>query len=224
MHEFFNIGNSGDNLISGGLGADTMEGGLGDDIYVVTELGDKIIDIGGNDTVRTSIDLNYLYSDIENIEIIGLDDTNVVGNSADNYIRGNSGSNVLDGSSGSDVLFGGLGSDVFVISTISENDVNSILDFKTGEDVIAIDVVGTGLIAPGDLGSSWLVSSGFTSDNLLISTQASNKDADDFLRYDPTTGRLFADKDADGIGDEFLIAELVGMSTDIEFLDILLTL
>ena len=54
------------------------EGGLGNDIYVISDTGDQIIDLGGVDTVRTSIDLSYLNDDIENVEIIGLDDTNVV--------------------------------------------------------------------------------------------------------------------------------------------------
>ena len=218
------IGNAGSNLISGGLGADTMEGGLGNDIYVISDTGDQIIDLGGVDTVRTSIDLSYLNDDIENVEIIGLDDTNVVGNFHDNVIRGNSGSNILDGSSGSDILTGGSGSDVFVISSIINGDINRITDFKSGEDIVAVDIVGIELIAPEDLSLSWVIQDGFNSENFLISTDADNKDDNDYFRFDPNTRSLFADKDANGLEGEYLVVQLMDSSTDIEFTDILVTI
>ena len=49
-------GNSGNNILAGGLGSDTLEGGLGNDVYVLSDSLDTIIDTGGVDTVRSSMD------------------------------------------------------------------------------------------------------------------------------------------------------------------------
>ena len=218
------IGNEAANLISGGLGADLMEGGLGDDIYVISEIGDEIIDIGGIDTVRTTIDLNFLASDLENIEIIGLDDVNAVGNQFDNEILGNSGSNIIDSSSGSDTITGGFGSDVFIFSSVQDGDQNIITDFKSGEDIIAIDAVGLGLFNPVDMSGLWIVETGFNTENLLISSDSAAADANDYLRFDPTTNELFVDPDANGYLNELLVVKLANISNDISENDILVTI
>ena len=72
------IGNAGNNLLAGGLGADTLEGGLGDDIYVLSDTVDTIIDTGGEDTIRSNLDI-ALISDIENAHLVGIADTSADG-------------------------------------------------------------------------------------------------------------------------------------------------
>ncbi|TWC27050.1 hemolysin type calcium-binding protein, partial [Pseudomonas sp. SJZ079] len=51
------IGGAGNDLLSGGSGADTMTGGTGDDFYVVTDIGDVVIEQAGegNDVVWTTL-------------------------------------------------------------------------------------------------------------------------------------------------------------------------
>jgi len=51
------IGNSSDNILDGVTGADTMIGGLGNDIYYVDNLGDQVVENAGEgaDTVQSSI-------------------------------------------------------------------------------------------------------------------------------------------------------------------------
>ncbi|MGZ2506062.1 hypothetical protein EHI47_38245 [Rhizobium leguminosarum] len=81
------IGNSGANILDGGVGADTLNGGAGadamiggagDDIYVVDNAGDAI-DEGtgtGTDTVQSSISFSLMNSAtvlgrIENLTLTG---------------------------------------------------------------------------------------------------------------------------------------------------------
>ena len=80
------------------------------------------------------------------------------------------------------------------------------------------------MIAPEDLSLSWVIQDGFNSENFLISTDADNKDDNDYFRFDPNTRSLFADKDANGLEGEYLVVQLMDSSTDIEFTDILVTI
>ncbi len=94
------IGNSGNNILAGGLGKDTLEGGLGDDIYVLSDSLDIIIDTGGEDTIRSSQNVE-LQAGIEHAQLVGIADTYVIGNGLDNTLQGNLGDNILDGGFGS---------------------------------------------------------------------------------------------------------------------------
>ena len=140
------VGNSGNNLINGGLGADIMEGGAGDDIYIIGSLGDVIIDISGNDTIRSTIDLT-LQPDIENGDLLGLLDLNINGNSISNFLSGNSGDNLIDGMGGADVLTGGRGEDGFIAS-VNDGSFDTITDFVSGEDLLLVDALAFGLFNP----------------------------------------------------------------------------
>jgi Ca2+-binding RTX toxin-like protein len=111
-------GNKGNNILDGLGGADTMHGGLGNDTYVVDEIGDVVdeSDGGGIDTVRTSISYT-LATDIENLTLIG---------SAAITGTGNAGNNVIDGSqnAAANLLIGGLGNDTYIVDSgdiVSEN-------------------------------------------------------------------------------------------------------
>lgn len=103
----------GVNRIDGGLGADLLIGSGVDDIYVIDNIGDRLIepDVGTSmDTVEASISYSIAnMASLENITLIGTDDI---------YARGNDLANRLDGStsSGSNRLIGGDGDDIYVIS------------------------------------------------------------------------------------------------------------
>ena len=102
------IGNSSDNVLDGGVDADTMIGGAGNDIYYVDNLGDIVTETlgagGGTDTVKSSI--NYtLGANLENLTLTtGAGNINGTGNALDNIIIGNSGDNILDGGAGIDTV------------------------------------------------------------------------------------------------------------------------
>jgi len=119
-----------------------MDGGIGNDTYIVDNIGDVVIDSAGNDTVKTKI--NYTLGDgIENLKMLGLLDIQGTGNDLNNTLTGNRGDNLLDGGSGSDYLIGGLGGDGFILS--SSNGIDTIIDFDSGIDMVFIDAIEFGL-------------------------------------------------------------------------------
>ncbi|MFA5952605.1 MAG: calcium-binding protein [Hyphomicrobium sp.] len=154
-------GNDADNVLNGGGGNDTLIGGKGNDTYVVdstsdivTELDNAEVDVDGVvmrnaataasegiDTVQTSVWLQALHFNIENLTLTG---TVVVGqgNELNNVIRGNSANNALDGGLGDDRIYGGAGAD-----TISGGDVEASDGFPSivGFDIAAYDDEVSGL-------------------------------------------------------------------------------
>ncbi|NTW57488.1 MAG: hypothetical protein HGB20_10700, partial [Chlorobiaceae bacterium] len=115
------VGNDGNNMlaglggndtIDGGKGRDTMQGGAGNDLYLVDDTGDVVTEASraGTDTVRSFVDW-VLGSNVENLELQGLDALEGTGNGLGNRITGNSGDNFIYGLGGNDFLFGDLGSD-----------------------------------------------------------------------------------------------------------------
>jgi subtilisin-like proprotein convertase family protein len=94
-------------------GADTMEGGPGDDIYVITD-GDQIVELQGEGTDAIFAAASYSLEKIPNVEnliLFGVLQAEATGNDGDNSIYGNTSSNLLRGMSGSDVIRGGAGND-----------------------------------------------------------------------------------------------------------------
>ena len=132
------FGNSGNNVINGVGGADTMIGGLGDDAYVVNNVGDVVTENAGEgrDSVYTTA--NYTLS--SNVEVLigqGGADLQLNGNALGNTIFGNSGNNVINGVGGADLMLGGLGDDTYV--------VNNVLDQVTENPGEGRDAVYTGV-------------------------------------------------------------------------------
>jgi len=147
------VGTIFDDLLDGGAGLDTMDGGLGDDTYVLSEVGDIVIEDpllgGGRDTVVVNFNANYtLGAQFENLTLNGTAGTaniNGTGNNLDNVIVGNAGNNVLlgllgndtldggagndslNGGAGVDRLTGGLGSDRFIFSSVADIGNNPLL-------------------------------------------------------------------------------------------------
>jgi Ca2+-binding RTX toxin-like protein len=123
-------GNGGANRLTSGAGDDTLEGGDGNDIYVVNNTLDVVTETAtagaGVDTVITSA--NYTLGDnLENLQAAaGTDALILTGNTVANTITGNDGANVLNGGAdtAADTLVGGKGDDTYVFGagdTITEN-------------------------------------------------------------------------------------------------------
>jgi len=113
--------NPGNDKLNGGLGADIMMGGTGDDTYVVDNAGDVVDETGGDgtDTVQASIsfslsDAAHAKGQIENLTLTGSTALAGTGNSLGNVITGNALDNTLIGNGGDDTLNGGVGADIMI--------------------------------------------------------------------------------------------------------------
>jgi len=126
--------------------------------------------------------------------LLGREDLDATGDTADNQISGNAGDNRIDGRQGSDTLFGGLGEDVFVIRVGGRGDPDLVTDFGSGDDRLALK--------GGRLRKLFDADGGLKDDALGHR-----------LVYDADTGELRFDRDgADGKAGSVVLAVLVGVS------------
>ncbi len=114
-------GNGGNNVLDGGTDAlvDTLDGGVGNDTFVLASGSDLIIDASGLDTITSTTTRSLAdYAAIENLSLLGTTAINGTGNALDNIITGNDGNNVLIGGEGLDTLIGGTGDDTFIFDGV----------------------------------------------------------------------------------------------------------
>jgi Ca2+-binding RTX toxin-like protein len=106
-------GGTGNDVLDGGLGNDSMNGGAGDDVFVVDSTLDTLTEgnLGGTDTVRTTLASFTLATNFENLTFIGAGNFTGTGNAANNVITGGAGNDTLSGAAGDDRLIGGAGND-----------------------------------------------------------------------------------------------------------------
>jgi Ca2+-binding RTX toxin-like protein/glucose/arabinose dehydrogenase len=109
----FLYGGNGNDLLNGGRGADWMEGGAGDDRYVVDDIEDVVVELGGGGYDRVDAAVSWTLGwELEMLVLTGSGNLSGTGNGLDNRITGNSGANVLAGEAGNDSLSGGAGNDL----------------------------------------------------------------------------------------------------------------
>ncbi len=122
------LANSQNNVLDGGKGIDTMVGGVGDDIYYVDDVNDRIVENSneGTDLVKTTTSYT-LSNNIENLEMLE-GAINGTGNGLNNRILGNDKDNTLTGKFGDDIYIGGKGNDVIV-----DNGGNNIITLAKGD-------------------------------------------------------------------------------------------
>jgi len=116
--------NNGNDILNGNAGSDILIGGSGNDTYYVDDLGDRVHDSSGRDTIISSISVNLnvvgiVSADsrgdvyyIDNLYLSGNDDVDATGNALANMLKGNAGNNTLNGRAGDDLLFGNGGNDI----------------------------------------------------------------------------------------------------------------
>lgn len=119
-------GGNGNDVIDGQANTDTMIGGLGDDTYVVDNVGDIVTELDGegNDTVRTALTNFGLPANVESLIYTGTAAVTLTGTAANNTLTGGSGNDTLDLSQGgNDTANGGDGNDGFIFgATFDAND------------------------------------------------------------------------------------------------------
>lgn len=135
---FTGIGNAENNVITGGAGSDTLigaggndtliggagganqlQGGTGDDLYIVSA-NDTLVEFAGEgtDTVQTSMNSHTLRQNFENVTFTGQGGFTGTGNALDNIITGGASADTLTGGMGNDTLNGGAGTDMGVLSGV----------------------------------------------------------------------------------------------------------
>ncbi|WP_319496835.1 nidogen-like domain-containing protein [uncultured Cohaesibacter sp.] len=157
------VGNSGNNILNGAwgndiliggagndrffddYGADRMEGGLGDDVYRVDNLGDRVIELANEGWDRVEASVSFSLRDhsnyLETLWLTGSNDINGTGNGLNNSIVGNWGNNILNGAWGNDVLIGGAGNDRFFDDYGADR-----MEGGTGDDIYRVDNFGDQVI------------------------------------------------------------------------------
>ncbi|MCK9352524.1 MAG: hypothetical protein M0P59_00005, partial [Gallionella sp.] len=173
---------AGNDIISGGAGADALVGGLGNDVYVVDNSLDVISENFGEglDSVYSSV----TYTLSANVENLTLTESSIfdalaingTGNALDNILIGNWGNNVLDGGAGADYMEGGRGDDAYVVdnsadiiveaSAFDTDTVQSSISYTLDVNLENLTLIGTAAInGTGNGGCNVLV--GNAADNVL---------------------------------------------------------
>jgi len=186
-------------VLNGGVGADTMVGGAGNDTYIVDNINDVIVEDvnAGTDSVQSSV--TYTLSDnVENLTLTGpstgsgqAPSINGTGNALDNVITGNSGVNVLAGLGGNDTYYVDNTADV-VVENIGEgtDSVFASATYTLSDNVENLTLTGAAAINV----------TGNALDNLITGNSGANV-------LDGGTG---ADAMAGGAGDDIYVVDNVG--------------
>jgi Ca2+-binding RTX toxin-like protein len=190
----FLSGDAGGDNLWGGSGADAHYGGDGLD-YARYDDADR-----GNLTLRLdNAALNAgagavgdTYTGIEGL-VGGAGADVIIGNASVNYLFGQGGADYIDGLGGSDYLNGGAGADRFRFSTaLSGSNVDHVADFQhLVDDILLLQSVFAG-IGPT-----------LTADEFRIGMA---QDANDRILYNPGTGQIYYDSNANVAGGMMLFA------------------
>jgi Ca2+-binding RTX toxin-like protein len=127
------IGLGGDDQLMGGAGEpNTLQGGPGNDTYIVEAVGDSVVeaDNEGTDLVQTSLASFILPANVENLTFVGSDSHTGLGNASRNILIGGAGNDYLIGLDGNDTLIdgsglntlqGGAGDDIYAVQSNSDS-------------------------------------------------------------------------------------------------------
>jgi Ca2+-binding RTX toxin-like protein len=185
-------------------------GGLGNDTYVVDNIGDVVTEAAaaGTDTVESSISY-ALGANLENLTLTGAAAINGTGNTLNNILRGNTSSNILDGGTGADILIGGSGNDTYVVDNTGDlvleiaaegtDTVRSSITYTLGANLENLTLTGAAAInGTGNTGNN--IIQGNTANNIL-----SGGDGDDILN-----GGTGADILIGGLGNDTYVVDNAG--------------
>jgi Ca2+-binding RTX toxin-like protein len=118
-------GGGGNDTLTGGAGVDPLEGGTGNDLYSVDSTLEKIVELGGMDTVSAAVSGYVLGNGLEHLVLTGsvargtgnAAANDITGNAARNTLHGLGGNDTLRGGAGVDTLFGGAGNDTYIVDS-----------------------------------------------------------------------------------------------------------
>lgn len=121
----------------------------------------------------------------------------LIGGAGADYLDGGNDDDLLVGGSGNDLLIGGSGADTFRFDTaLGSSNVDTITDFASGSDVIALNRSVYGALDAGVLAAA------------AFETGTAATTAETRIVYDPATGSIYYDADGNGAGSMVLFAVL----------------
>ena len=188
-------GNTLANILIGNSGVNILTGGLGNDTYVVQNDTDSVVEAlnAGTDSVQSTAATFTLGAHVELLTLLGTGDLEGIGNNLNNILTGNSGDNVLtgaagndtltgnagndtlDGGAGADRMAGGLGDDTYVIDSASDTVTEAL---NAGTDLLQATVskvLGANVEHLTLLGSAHLNGTGNALANILIGNSGNNR-------------------------------------------------
>ena len=212
------VGNYRNNVLDGGLGADSMAGGRGNDTYILDNTGDSVSEAWsqGVDTVISPFDYT-LGDNVENLTLTGeaLTGTGntlnnvIIGTGADNTLTGLDGNDTLDGGAGGDTLVGGRGNDTYVVDDLADTTIEGV---NEGVDTVHSNLTWTLADNLDNLtltGTEAIDGTGNELDNVIIGNSAANT-----LTGLAGNDRLDGGGDADtmygGTGDDTYVVDNAG--------------
>lgn len=169
-----------------------MDGGDGNDTYIVDNIGDKVGEtyddaLGGtSDTVVASV--SYTLGSgttsksngfgIENLNLSGSANINATGNGKNNILTGNSGANILNGGIGADTMVGGDGNDTYIVDNVGDVVTENFDDALGGtKDTVKASIsytLGFGLENLTLTGSAIINGTGNAKNNLITGNNGAN--------------------------------------------------
>ena len=187
---FSGAGNVLDNTINHNSGtAAELQGGGGNDTYVLGVAGDTIVEAltGGTDTIQTTLTNMVLGTNVENLTFTSAGVHNGTGNGLDNALslgigRGNlnggGGNDILTaGSGGASELIGGIGNDTYIVTT--RND--TIIEL-TGEGTDTVQTTSSVYVLGNNLENLTFTGAGsFNGQGNALANVITGGGGDDFL-------------------------------------------
>jgi len=147
---FRGTGNGLDNILSGGIGNDSLSGLAGLD---------TLHGGAGNDTLNGGDGNDLLNGDANNDSLLG--------GAGNDQLHGGDGVDTLTGGADADTLRGGLGADVFVLTSVGDSGTTAgtrdvIADFLSGTDKIDVRLIDANPTVNGTQTFSWIADANFS--------------------------------------------------------------
>jgi Ca2+-binding RTX toxin-like protein len=208
------FGNGLGNILTGNSFANTLNGGLGNDTYVLGSEAtgrDTVTDAGGIDTITSTVSRSLAaYPAIENLQLLGTAAIGGVGNALANVLTGNTAGNVLSGGAGNDTIRGHLGNDTLTGGANNDSfTFNTAPNYSTNRDVVTDFTHGVDKFWMENAVFTKLGAAGVLLNPAFLRVGAAAVDANDFIVYNKATGGLFYDSNANAAGGLLAVAVLI---------------
>ena len=144
-------GTSGNDTLSSSIPGTILQGGRGDDLYIINGTGVTVAEAAGEgtDKIQTSLTTFSIANtlNVENLSYTGTQAFTGTGNTGNNILTGGTGNDLLNGDAGNDTLIGGAGADTLIGG--AGTDTASYVDATSGVRINLASHEHTG-IAMGD--------------------------------------------------------------------------